>query len=98
MYVLNNLWQGNISPNERYICSNTEYQRLFHKFCKESEVFTKDLPPEKQSHYEELQNLQLKLFDISEQDTFIVGFRLGAQIVLDIVGDYKRQFRTPAGT
>lgn len=49
---------------------------------------------EKQKSYEKLEELQYKLFNISEQDAFIVGFRLGARIILDVIGEYKGQFRT----
>ena len=31
------------------------------------------------------------LSSISEEDTFIRGFRIGAQFILDVVGDYKSQ-------
>lgn len=96
MYVLKDLWQGNISPCERYICSDSEYQKVFHRFCNEIDMFTKDLSTEKQKHFEEIQELQLRLIDISETDTFIVGFRLGARMILDVVGDYKGQFTSPS--
>jgi len=95
VYVLNDLWRGNISPCERYVCSDSKYQEVFQQFCKESDLFAKDLSPEKQKRFEEIQELQLKLIDISETDTFIVGFRLGARMILDVVGEYRGQFKTP---
>jgi hypothetical protein len=29
---------------------------------------------------------------LSEEDSFIYGFRLGARMILDVIGDYKGQF------
>ena len=96
MYILNDLWYGNITPNERYIRSHSEYQQISHQFTEELDLFIKDLSPEKRKQCDELERLQLKLISISEEDTFIVGFRLGARMILDIIGDYKGQFKTHA--
>ena len=96
MYILEDLWNGKITPSERYICSDSEYHRILHKLCEETDVFLKDLSKEKQQQYEELEKMQFKLFNISEQDTFVVGFRFGARIILDVVGEYKGQFMTPS--
>lgn len=93
MYILENLWDGKITPNEKFLRTDTEYKKESHKLCEEIDLFFKDLSDEKQKHYEELEKLQYKLFDISERDTFIVGFRLGARIILDVVGEYKGQFK-----
>lgn len=95
MYILNDLWHGNISPCEKFICSDSEYMKLFTKYVKDAEQIRKALSPEKQEKYDEIEELRLKLTDISEQDSFIVGFRLGARLILDIVGEYKRQFSSP---
>lgn len=95
MYILNDLWRGNISPCEKFICSDSEYMKLFTKYVKDAEQIRKALSPEKQEKYDEIEELRLKLTDISEQDSFIVGFRLGARLILDIVGEYKRQFSSP---
>ncbi len=96
MYILNDLWQGNITPSERYIRSGTEYQKPLHELSGEINGFINTLPSEKQVHYEKLTALQYKLNSISEQDAFIVGFRLGAKMIIDVMTDYKGQFKTPA--
>ena len=51
MYILNDLWNGSITPNERYIRSGSEYQKTAEEYCKEIELFIKDLSPEKRRHY-----------------------------------------------
>lgn len=95
MNILSDLWHGNIVPCERFICSDSEYRKVFHQLCHETELFLSNLSPEKKKHYEELENLQLQTMKISEEDTFIVGFRLGARMILDVVGEHKRQFKNP---
>ena len=37
---------------------------------------------------ENYEDLQAELTEISEQDTFIRGFRLGARVILDVIGEY----------
>ena len=32
---------------------------------------------------------------LANEDYFIYGFRLGARLILDVVGDYKGQFYSP---
>lgn len=96
MYILNDLWHRKITPSERFIRPDSEYLRILHKFSEETDALAKDLPPEKQKLCSELEDLQLKLISISEEDTFIKGFRLGARMILDIIGDYKGQFKTPS--
>ena len=94
MYVLDNLWRGNISPNKRFFCSDSEYKKLFSQLVDKTEQLRNELSPDNKKLCDEIESLQLKLIDISEQDTFVVGFRLGARLILDIVGNYKGQFKT----
>ncbi len=98
MYVLSDLWYGNITPCERFICSDSEYNKLFHQLCSETELFLSDLSPEKKKHYGELEDLQFRVMKISEEDTFIEGFRMGARMILDVVGEHKRQFKSVGET
>ena len=52
---------------------------------------TAKLPPECSELLENLMDKHVVLSSISEEDTFIRGFRIGAQFILDVVGDYKSQ-------
>ena len=96
MYILEDLWNGKIRPDEKYARADTEYKRVLHELCEETDAFFEDLSKEKQQYYEKLEMLQYKLFNMSEQDSFIIGFRLGARMILDVVGEYKGQFMTPS--
>ena len=96
MYILNDLWNGNVTPDVRYVRSDSEYHKISHQLSEKSDLFIKDLSPEQSELYDELENLQYKLFNISEEDTFITGFRLGARMILDVIGDHKGQFKPPS--
>jgi hypothetical protein len=92
MYVLENLWRNGISPSERYCDKNSEYKKLLRNLCEESEKVSAELSPEGKQAFEEHERIQLALIGISEEDIFVNAFRLGARMMLDVIGDYKGQF------
>ena len=77
MYLLDNLWRGNISPSERFVRSGSEYKKISNKFCDEMEAFMKTLPPEAQKQLDVMENLRLELSVIHDEDLFIYAFRMG---------------------
>jgi len=93
MYVLEKLWRNGLTPSERYCNKDSEYKRIMHSLCDASEKVSSELSPEGKKAFEEHEQLQLALIGISEEDVFVNAFRLGARIMLDVIGDYKGQFR-----
>lgn len=87
MNILSDLWYGNIVPCERRIPPDSEYLKLFTRFSNAIEKLEGELPQDKRDLCEDLGELQLKLMSIGEKETFILGFRLGARMMLDIIGD-----------
>lgn len=96
MYILNDLWHGNITPHERYIRSGTEYQKLSDELSEKLTAFVKNLSADSRKQYEAIEDIRAKLNFISEEAIFITGFRLGARIVMDVIGEYDGQFAYPA--
>ena len=92
MYLLEQLWRGNIAPSERYIRSNSEYKKASVAFCDAAEKLTKELTPEGKQYWEAVANYQSDMTMLAEEDIFIYGFRMGARMILDVIGDYKGQF------
>ena len=92
MYLLEQLWRGNIAPSERYIRSNSEYKKASVAFCDAAEKMEKELTAEGKQLWREVANLQSDMNVLAEEDIFIYGFRMGARMILDVVGDYKGQF------
>lgn len=95
MYILNDLWYGNITPSERYIRSGSEYQTLSDELSVKLTAFVKELSHDSREQYEIIEKLRAKLNFISEGDSFILGFRLGARMILDVIGEYDGQFEYP---
>ena len=92
MYLLDKLWKGDIAPSERYIRPGSEYKRKSKAFCDAAERLQEQLSPEGKSLWEDVDRLKADMALLSEEDIFIYGFRMGARMILDVVGDYKGQF------
>ena len=53
------------------------------------------LSPEAKERMEAITDLKHSLSILAEEDVFIYGFRLGARMMLDVMGDYEGQFCSP---
>lgn len=95
MYVLQELWRGNITPSERYVRSGSEYRKISQEVCDKMDAFLENLTPEARKQLEAITDLKNDMSVMVSEDSFLYGFRLGARMILDIVGDYKGQFYSP---
>lgn len=88
MYVLTDLWQGSVRPSERGYLDGSEYDHITKQTIESTEVFRKELSPAGKKAFSDYEGFLADLSEISECDSFIRGFRLGARIILDVIGDY----------
>ena len=95
MYVLRELWRGEISPTDRRVRQGSEYQQRAMEVRKQMMDFVKILSPEAKERMEDINDLKHSLSMMAEEDVFIYGFRLGARMMLDVIGDYEGQFCSP---
>ncbi len=93
MYVLDKLWRGDISPTERMIRPGSEYHKALVKYCDQMDAFLETLSPEAKAQAEALEDLKSDLNLLAEEDMLLYGFRMGAGMMLDIMGEDKGQFR-----
>lgn len=92
MYVLKELYWGNISPTERSVRPGSDYKKASLEICKQLDLFLESLTPEEKQQWEAIDVLRNNLATMAEEDMFIYGFRLGARMMLDVVGDYSGLF------
>ncbi len=96
MYVLKELYWGSISPTERTVRPGSNYKKASAQICKQLDCFLEALTPEERKQWEAINDLRNDMAAMTEEDAFIYGFRLGARMMMDVVGDYSEQF-TEAG-
>ena len=95
MYVLKELWRGNISPTERSVRPGSEYKKVSLEICERLDRFLENLTPEEKKQWEAISDLRNDMTLLGEEDAFIYGFRLGARMIMEVVGKYKGQFTEP---
>ena len=91
MYLLAELWKGNVTPDERAVQEGSPYQKIHRESVACMERFRKELSPEGKKALDEFFNKEMELADISEQDAFVRGVRIGARFILDVIGEYRSQ-------
>ena len=91
MYLLKYLWDGDVNPSERYIRNGSKYSKLTKEVSDCMDRMIEEMSPKCAELLEEFQEKRLILNAILEEDAFIRGVRIGAQFILDVVGDYKSQ-------
>ena len=95
MYVLRDLWRGEISPTDRRVRQGSDYQQRAAEARKQIAEFAATLSPEGKEQMETINDLNHDLSMMAEEDVFIYGFRLGARMMLDVMGSYEGQFCSP---
>ena len=87
MNILEELWCGNIYPNEQSIRRDSEYAQALRKVADEKDGLLPSLSPELQKGIEKLMDVQMEAAVIAERDAFVMGFRLATQIIVDGLTD-----------
>ena len=95
MDVLRELWRGEISPADRRVRQGSEYQQTAKEVREKMGEFLEMLSPEARERLEAINDLKSDLSVMANEDYFLYGFRLGARMILDIIGDYEGQFCSP---
>lgn len=95
MFVLQELWRGNITPSERFVRSGSEYKKIAGKLSDEMDRLMEAISPEARKQLENIGNLRADMTVLANEDIFIYAFRMGARLMLDVLGEYKGQFYSP---
>ena len=91
MSILEELWRGNVMPNERAIKPESEYHNLILAANAEERRLVEYLSADGREVYDSLCKMRSDLAGMSEMDTFIVGFRMGARVIMEVLGEYDSQ-------
>ena len=89
MFVLEQLWKGEVRPSERCFREDGRYAQLMHEANRIENVFYQELSAAGKKVYKDHYDLQLQMLDISEQDAFIKGALFGARFMLDVISEYQ---------
>ena len=84
------LYDGNIAPCEHSVSKDSERHRMTGQAAKKAETLRSCLTPEQQKLLDELLSDRGYLDALIEQDGFVMGFRLGGQLILAVLEDNSK--------
>ena len=87
MNILEELYYGNIVPNEKCAKFDDEVKELLKLLNRNEEKLTATLTEAQKETFEKYKDCNREISEISEREIFLNGFRLGARIIIDVVNN-----------
>ena len=87
MQILEDLYLGDIRPNERFIKRNSQYAKALDEVVKVGDALTASLNGDEKKLFEDFMDAQREVTVLTDCETFCYAFKLGAKIMLDVLTD-----------
>ena len=85
MHILEELYIGSVRPGERMFKRNSQYAKALDETVKAGDALTDVLTPEQKTLFEDYMTAQREVNVLTDCETFMYGFKVGAKIMLDIL-------------
>jgi len=89
MQVLEDLYMGNIHPSERRFKKGSQYSRALNEVVKAGDALNGTLTEKQKEQFEAYMTAQREVNMLTDCETFLYAFRLGAKIMIDVLTDGK---------
>ena len=86
MSILEELWYGNVKPNENRLPADSEQGKLVSLIVRHEEKLLSLLSEQAMETYEKLRECRSELSSLVECGAFVSGFSLGARIIFEVMG------------
>ena len=86
--LLEELWYGNVYPQEQSTEHNSEIKELISLMGKNREILSSALTAEQNLTLEKYDNCLNEMNSIIEKEVFAYGFRLGGWLMLEVLTDH----------
>ena len=83
MDTLEDLYYGNLFPNEKCTKLDDEMKELLSLLNRNEEKLSVTLSDEQKETFEKYKDCNREISEISKRQSFITGFKLGAKIVIE---------------
>ena len=87
MQILEDLYVGDVRPNERFFMRNSQYAKALDEVVKVGDALTASLNEEEKKLFEDYMDAQREVTVLTDCETFCYAFKLGAKIMLDVLTD-----------
>ena len=89
MQVLEDLYLGEIHPGERMGKRGQQYKKALDEAIKMGDALTASLTEQQKELFEAYMTAQREVNILTDVETFIYSFRLGAKIMMDVLTERK---------
>lgn len=90
--TLEEFWYGNIHPTDRDIIPNSRIDKLLKLAVKNEQRLNDLLSDEERAAFQKFKDSQAELSSVNECESFMLGFRLGARFMLEVMGEMDIPF------
>lgn len=87
MDILEDLYYGNLLPQEKRAKFDDEMKELIGLLNRNEEKLTATLSDEQKETFEKYKDCNREISEICERNAFLNGFRLGARIIIEVVNN-----------
>ena len=87
MLILEDLYLGDIRPNERGFKRNSQYAKALDELVKVGDALTDGFTEEQKELFEDYMTAQREVTVLTDCETFCMALKLGAKIMLDVLTD-----------
>ena len=85
MTTLEDLYYGNISPNDKAIKRGSRMDRTVKLLCKNEDNLAETLTEQQKETFEKFKDCQRELCDLTARQAFTDGFILAARIMVEVM-------------
>ena len=85
MLVLDKLWNGEISPCERYCQKNSSAQEIKDKLSEKSQALDRAMSEEIKRLWEDYSAVRSRVEMLESENAYIEGVRFGVLLMLDVL-------------
>ena len=89
MLILEDLYLGDVRPNERGFKRNSQYAKALDDLVKAGDALTDTLTEKQKEMFEDYMTAQREVNVLTDCETFIYAFRLAAKIIIDVLTEGK---------
>ena len=87
MLILEDLYVGEVRPGERSGKRNRQYTKALDEAIKSGDALTASLTEQQKELFEAYMTAQREVNILTDVETYIYSFRLGAKIMMDVLTD-----------
>ena len=89
--MIDELWDGEISPQDTLISNNQEYRELQHSQSQNKAELLETLSDEQKELLENFCATEIELNGISEREAFTAGFKIAMRLAAEAFYDADRE-------